>query len=110
MNDPTDAMARTPSDDSPQEVEKREPEAEAAAPAPGVADSPEAEGADRDDDEDEDGEERSPESAEQGAEPTTAPNEPAVRFEDVISGRFDAEEEAGTAPPKRVLAPQPETP
>lgn len=32
------------------------------------------------------------------------------RFADVVSGRFDAEEEADVAPPKRVLAPQPETP
>ena len=112
MNDPTDSMARTPSDDSPQEVEKREPGAEAAAPPPGVPDTPESEGADQDHDDDDEAEdeERTPESAEQGPEPTTSPNEPAVRFEDVISGRFDAEEEADTAAPKRVLAPQPETP
>lgn len=32
------------------------------------------------------------------------------RFADVVSGRFDQEEEADLAPPKRVLAPQPETP
>lgn len=32
------------------------------------------------------------------------------RFADVVSGRFDADEEADVAPPKRVLAPQPETP
>jgi 23S rRNA pseudouridine2605 synthase len=36
---------------------------------------------------------------------------PADRFADVISGRFDAEEEdPAVAPPKRVLQPQPETP
>jgi len=35
---------------------------------------------------------------------------PADRFADVISGRFDAEEEGEAAPPKRVLSPQPETP
>jgi len=35
----------------------------------------------------------------------------AIRFEDVISGRYDADEQApDLAPPKRVLAPQPETP
>ena len=35
----------------------------------------------------------------------------ATRFEDVISGRFDAQEQAPEAAlPKRVLAPQPETP
>jgi 23S rRNA pseudouridine2605 synthase len=33
------------------------------------------------------------------------------RFEDIVTGRFDAEAEAAdAAPPKRVLAPQPETP
>lgn len=35
---------------------------------------------------------------------------PPDRFADVVSGRFDADEEADVAPPKRVLAPQPETP
>ena len=36
---------------------------------------------------------------------------PAIRFEDVISGQFDADEDsADLAPPKRVLAPQAETP
>lgn len=36
---------------------------------------------------------------------------PRDRFEDVVTGRFDAEEESPEAgPPKRVLAPQPETP
>ena len=40
----------------------------------------------------------------------TAPA-PAIRFEDVVSGQFDADEEApDLAPPKRVLAPQVETP
>lgn len=35
----------------------------------------------------------------------------ATRFEDVISGRYDADEQSpDLAPPKRVLAPQPETP
>jgi 23S rRNA pseudouridine2605 synthase len=41
-----------------------------------------------------------------------APREPRPdRFADVVSGRFDAEEEIPElAPPKRVLSPQPETP
>lgn len=44
-------------------------------------------------------------------EPEVSAFEPPDRFEDVVTGRFDAEEEAGEgAPPKRVLAPQPETP
>lgn len=37
--------------------------------------------------------------------------EPATRFADVVSGQFDADEDvAELAPPKRVLAPQAETP
>ena len=40
------------------------------------------------------------------AEPTLA-----NRFEDVVTGKFDADEEdAALAPPRRVLSPQPETP
>ena len=45
-----------------------------------------------------------------GDEAVTAGAPQADRFADVISGRFDAEEEAEVPPPKRVLAPQPETP
>ncbi|WP_332813773.1 pseudouridine synthase [Ramlibacter sp.] len=40
-----------------------------------------------------------------------APAAEPVRFEDVVSGRFDEQEQAAdAAPPKRVLAPQAETP
>ncbi|AEG92980.1 pseudouridine synthase [Ramlibacter tataouinensis] len=36
---------------------------------------------------------------------------PAIRFEDVVSGQFDADEDSPeVGPPKRVLAPQAETP
>lgn len=113
MNDPTDAMARAPSDDS----KRDEPEAGAhAAPAPEadvprLEDSPvPADAGDRDGaDEDED--ERTPEAAEQGREAEVSAFEPPDRFEDVVTGRFDAEAESADAvPPKRVLAPQPETP
>ena len=39
------------------------------------------------------------------------PDAPVIRFEDVISGQFDADEDrADVVPQKRVLAPQPETP
>ena len=116
MNDPTDAMARGSSEEGPQEPAKPEPEAESPARTrtePG--EPPAADNGDRDQDEDYDDEddqdERSPESAEQGREPGVAPVEPRARFEDVVTGRFDAEEESSeAAPPKRVLAPQPETP
>jgi 23S rRNA pseudouridine2605 synthase len=47
------------------------------------------------------------EVVEEVAEPQEAIGD---RFADVVSGRFDAEEEADVAPAKRVLAPQPETP
>ncbi|MCF8159833.1 MAG: rRNA pseudouridine synthase [Polaromonas sp.] len=39
-----------------------------------------------------------------------APQSLAIRFEDVVSGEFDAEEAQGSAPLKRVLPPQPESP
>lgn len=40
-----------------------------------------------------------------------APAAGAIRFEDVVTGQFDADEEdIALAPPKRVLSPQPETP
>ncbi|RYF15998.1 MAG: pseudouridine synthase [Comamonadaceae bacterium] len=100
MTDSNEAMARTPSDDDEDDARKRELQAE----ADGLSGA-EASGDDEDEDEGEG--ERMPARA--PAAPTAAA--PAVRFEDVISGRFDADEEsAETALPKRVLAPQPETP
>jgi 23S rRNA pseudouridine2605 synthase len=42
---------------------------------------------------------------------TSGPADAKIRFEDVVSGQFDADEESPeVAPPKRVLAPQAETP
>lgn len=51
-------------------------------------------------------------SEEQLATPrASAPTSETIRFEDVVSGQFDAEETAeGGAPLKRVLLPQPESP
>lgn len=43
-------------------------------------------------------------------EEATTPQSMAIRFEDVISGQFDAEDTQTSAPLKRVLAPQPESP
>jgi 23S rRNA pseudouridine2605 synthase len=49
--------------------------------------------------------------ADQPAMSAESPAEAAIRFADVVSGQFDADEEvAELAPPKRVLAPQAETP
>src|SRR5450830_1727422 len=46
-----------------------------------------------------------------GARPAAASHAPAIRFEDVVSGQFDADVEAlDLVPLKRVLAPQVETP
>jgi len=120
MNESTEAMARAPSEDQPGETGKRPPDAEAAPVSPPAEenDAPAAELPATGEEGNGAGpaptpqpDERSPEQAEQGPEPESAPNEPGDRFEDVISGRFDAEEAAGEATaPKRVLAPQPETP
>ena len=121
MNDPTEAMARTPSEDGP-EPEPHAPQGEPGAiaqPAPaaaahdeGAARAHESDADDEDHDEDDvDGNggngNRPPRRRAEAAPTPPAP----VRFEDVITGRFDAEEESPEAPPlKRVLAPQPETP
>ena len=103
MNDPTEAAARGPSDESPKEADPREPLAEAEAAA--GAEAPDIE------EDDEDGEPEAAAAGGQRAAPEPAATEPQDRFEDVITGRFDAEEESPDAvPPKRVLAPQPETP
>lgn len=51
-----------------------------------------------------------PEDAGQVIEAVEPAQPTGDRFADVVSGRFDAEEEADVAPSKRVLAPQPETP
>jgi len=46
-----------------------------------------------------------------GRSAAPAPAAGAIRFEDVVTGQFDADEEdVALAPPKRVLSPQPETP
>ena len=43
-------------------------------------------------------------------EEAATPPSTAIRFEDVVSGQFDAEDAQPSTPPKRVLAPQPESP
>ncbi|HET8748430.1 MAG TPA: pseudouridine synthase, partial [Ramlibacter sp.] len=111
MNEANEAMARTPSDEEVEHAVPGTPEAEAAPPpAPAEEnDAPEVEGADEDGEAPGAGRDR--EEAEQGAEPVVPAGEPGDRFEDVVTGRFDAEVEAEeTAPPKRVLSPQAETP
>ena len=43
-------------------------------------------------------------------EEPSKPESTTIRFEDVVSGQFDAEDTPGDAPLKRVLPPQPESP
>lgn len=43
-------------------------------------------------------------------EEASPPQSMAIRFEDVVSGQFDAEDAQPSTPLKRVLAPQPESP
>ena len=97
MNEPTDG-ARRPSDE-PAGEDEHDPREDSLA----------SHGADEDDDETLDAEAAG--TPRPRAERVATPPAPPVRFEDVVSGAFDAEEEApesGAA--KRVLAPQPETP
>ncbi|MBC5783650.1 rRNA pseudouridine synthase [Ramlibacter sp. USB13] len=126
MNNPSDAMARTPSDETPEEPRQAETEAAATVPAEAAPAAPaeepapvaqaadddqdqdQDEGDDEDDDDDEDRDDRE-RAAPRGRQSAAAPV-PGIRFEDVITGRFDAEEESAEAPLKRVLAPQPEQP
>jgi len=107
MNDPTDDAARAPGADTPAQPGK--PEA-AAAPAPAEDPRADEESAydDADDEDDEDGPARAPAAGHAAA----APSAPGIRFEDVVTGRFDSDEEAtdDAGPAKRVLAPQPEQP
>ncbi|HYD77437.1 pseudouridine synthase [Ramlibacter sp.] len=119
-NDPTHPAAEAaPLDDEEHgqatPVEAQAPGAPADTPAVAPVDtlaesgdaSEDAAADDDERDEDEPSAGRSP----RGRAPAAPPAEP-VRFEDVVSGRFDEEEQAADTPPpaKRVLAPQAETP
>lgn len=117
MNDPTGARARTPDDADAASAELAPapgtPQPPPEAP-PGLAadalEAPQAEGDDPEDQDDVDGNAVTPRKAPRRA-PQALPVETPVRFEDVVSGRFDEEEAvADPQPAKRVLAPQPETP
>jgi 23S rRNA pseudouridine2605 synthase len=70
------------------------------------------EGEDREDDqEDADDDDDRPRRPRHQPPQAAEPAPPPVSFEDVISGEFDQQADAADAtPPKRVLAPQPETP
>ncbi|WP_296353632.1 pseudouridine synthase, partial [Ramlibacter sp.] len=84
----------------------------AQAEARGDADADDREGEDEDDEDhdDADGNRANPRAPRARADDAPRPP-PPDRFADVVSGRFDAEEEDPAVPPlKRVLQPQPETP
>lgn len=123
MNPPTSGeMAAVPATDldAAAEAPKQAPQQDALAEVQSAAEAtahPDAED-DRDEGEDPDGEDdvdgnRAGRPRAKKARPADeAPRQPpADRFADVVSGRFDAEEEdPAVGPPKRVLQPQPETP
>lgn len=125
MNDPIrDSLASSEPDDGPEADEARRTAEQAIDADDDTADvemnaagddpdpDADAEDADEDGEDDVDGNpsDEARAAARARAEPRRA--EPARdRFADVVSGRFDADEDsAEVAPPKRVLAPQPETP
>jgi 23S rRNA pseudouridine2605 synthase len=105
MNDHTDSDATSPPD-------QKNTEKEAAAHTPSSQDAIDLiadEDWDEDSDEDE-GETADGAPVRRGRPTPSAPPEP-IRFADVISGQFDADEESAELPsPRRVLAPQAESP
>jgi 23S rRNA pseudouridine2605 synthase len=104
MTHPDDANARTPSDDVPEDARRQ--------------DAVDHDEEDDEADSDIDGntapgqrKRRQPGAEPAAAQPALPVVAPQERFEDVVTGRFDAEEEAPEpAGAKRVLSPQPETP
>jgi 23S rRNA pseudouridine2605 synthase len=99
-------------------VASETPEAPAAQPAAPVARQARAEPVDQDDEEDEEEEEPDEEEddldrarrAAEREQRNALPPEP-IRFADVISGQFDADEESPEVPPlKRVLLPEADSP
>jgi 23S rRNA pseudouridine2605 synthase len=94
------------------------PSQEAGSPAPASSALSEPEEIEREDaddeedaDEDEDEQDGEPRRRRNRQPVAAEPTPPPVSFADVVSGQFDEQAEAADAsPPKRVLAPQPETP
>ncbi|MDM0105670.1 pseudouridine synthase [Variovorax sp. J22R24] len=111
----TDVSAEAPADDT---VESPEPQAPAAedrpAPVPDRASEVGASEVDEDEEEEEpDEEEDDLDRARRAAEreQRNAPPPEPIRFADVISGQFDADEESPEVPPlKRVLLPEADSP
>jgi 23S rRNA pseudouridine2605 synthase len=99
-----------PAEDKDKTVPPR-PAADVTAQASEAAVAAGEEAHDVDDPQDEDDDDGTPGRAPAAKERTPAPAAEPIRFEDVVSGRFDQEEQSpDVALPKRVLAPQPETP
>jgi 23S rRNA pseudouridine2605 synthase len=101
MNEPLPSAASVPVSEEDQDKDAAVPQAQ--------ADEDEREDFD---DEDEDGEDAEGERRPRRQPVAAEPAPPPVSFADVISGDFDQQADAAVdaPPPKRVLAPQPETP
>ncbi|TAM43671.1 MAG: rRNA pseudouridine synthase [Burkholderiaceae bacterium] len=108
MNDHTDPQSTSVPDQENEENEEKEAVAHTVNPQDAI-------GRVADEDWDEDSDEDEGETADgapvrRSRPPPSAPPEP-IRFADVISGQFDADEESAELPsPRRVLAPQAESP
>lgn len=111
---PTDQPASDPADSQEdQDTAGRQAAPESERPQE-VADAERAEPAleagETDDDEEEGEGDHQPHARPRRERAPAAPAPEPIRFEDVVSGRFDDQESQEAAPPKRVLAPQAETP
>ena len=115
---PAEPAAAAAEVEAPVAVASETPEAPAGQPATPVARQARAEPVDQDDEEDEDEEEPDEEEddldrarrAAEREQRNALPPEP-IRFADVISGQFDADEESPEVPPlKRVLLPEADSP
>jgi len=101
--------AASPVEVSSEESKPSTPEAAPVVEAPAALDPSHDEDEDEEPDEDEDDLDRARRAAER--EQRNAPPPEPIRFADVISGQFDADEESPEVPPlKRVLLPEADSP
>ncbi len=111
---PTDQPASDPADSQ----EDQDPAGRQAAPGselprePAEAEraEPALEAGESDDDDEDEGDDDQPHARPRRERAPAPPAPEPIRFEDVVSGRFDDQEGQEAAPPKRVLAPQADSP
>ncbi|MDM0048059.1 pseudouridine synthase [Variovorax sp. J22R115] len=111
--DATDVSAETPADDAVESVGAPAVEERPAPPVDTAREVPAFEVDEGDEDEEPDEEEDDLDRARRAAEreQRNAPPPEPIRFADVISGQFDADEESPEVPPlKRVLLPEADSP